>query len=630
MRRLLVLSCLLAALAALAAAPAQAGLISGDAIDGPSRDIRELGDVDLARDGTGALAYVKQVDGVDRVFVARFENGVFQPAERIDVELATPSSHPVVGASDLGRLVVVFVSGGVVYGVVRPAGEGWTAPVPLAVGSNPAVDLSINGTAYTSFTSGEDVRVARVDRRTNAWGVLAQPADVDPARAAGVGTGRSRVAISADGIGVVTWGEGGHVYARKMFGEALSSAPQDLTPAAFDGRIPLLSDVPAIDAEDDSSYAWVVFRQSFTDGGSRILARRQRGTEFDPPVAIDDPGGEPVAAPEIDLNGRGVAVAMTAGQQSGQPMAAFTDRDLFGVGGRFLGPSASLPTVAPAIAENRSGLLAAVVGAPGQPPEVRVRTIEEAKPGPLEVALSRAELGPVAPQLGFAVAADRASGAIVAWVQGGPEERRIVAGYLDRPPGFFAGYTSQRCCQGPLPRLSWQPSSNLWGPLRYIVSIDGVAGRRDGGYARAAHDAARRPDPSMAGDRRRRARADEARAHAQPADRRPRPAADRALQPQAARRDGLRPRSRPQRGRAFHVGHRRHHRLVGRSLEGCAGALVAARASPLWRPGHVHARDHRRGRRRQRDAVRPRGADRIADGGAPPRRRRRRPPARAR
>ncbi len=475
MRRLLVLSCLLAALAALAAAPAQAGLISGDAIDGPSRDIRELGDVDLARDGTGALAYVKQVDGVDRVFVARFENGVFQPAERIDVELATPSSHPVVGASDLGRLVVVFVSGGVVYGVVRPAGEGWTAPVPLAVGSNPAVDLSINGTAYTSFTSGEDVRVARVDRRTNAWGVLAQPADVDPARAAGVGTGRSRVAISADGIGVVTWGEGGHVYARKMFGEALSSAPQDLTPAAFDGRIPLLSDVPAIDAEDDSSYAWVVFRQSFTDGGSRILARRQRGTEFDPPVAIDDPGGEPVAAPEIDLNGRGVAVAMTAGQQSGQPMAAFTDRDLFGVGGRFLGPSASLPTVAPAIAENRSGLLAAVVGAPGQPPEVRVRTIEEAKPGPLEVALSRAELGPVAPQLGFAVAADRASGAIVAWVQGGPEERRIVAGYLDRPPGFFAGYTSQRCCQGPLPRLSWQPSSNLWGPLRYIVSIDGVA-----------------------------------------------------------------------------------------------------------------------------------------------------------
>ena len=82
-----------------------------------------------------------------------------------------------------------------------------------------------------------------------------------------------------------------------MFGEALSTAPQDLTPASFDGRVSLLSDLPAIDAEDDSSYAWVVFRQSFADGGSRILARRQRGTEFDPPVAIDEPGGEPVAAP---------------------------------------------------------------------------------------------------------------------------------------------------------------------------------------------------------------------------------------------------------------------------------------------------------------------------------------------
>ena len=475
MRRPLLLTLLLAvlpALATLAATPAHAGFFSGDAIDGPSADIRALGDLDLARDGTGALTFVKRVDGVDRVLAARFEGGVFQAPEVIDAPLASAASQPVVGAADGGRLVVVFVSGGVVHGVVRPAGAAWSAPVPLGAGSDPAVDLSINGTAFASFTSGGDVRVARLDRRTNAWGVLEQPADIDRARTAGVGAGRSRVAISADGVGVVTWGEAGHVFARKMFGGGLSTSPQDLTPPTFDDRVSTLSELPEIDAEDDSSYAWVVFRQRFADGGSRILARRQRGTGFDPPVAVDDGSGEPVAAPRIDLNGRGVAVAVTAGAQSGEPMMALTDRDLFGAGGRLFGPSVATPPVVPAIAENNDGLIGAVLGGAGEAPYVRVRTIEDAKLGP-EHTLSRPELGPVAVGLGFDVAADRASGAVAAWVQGGPDDRRIVAGYLDRPPGFFAGYTSQRCCQPALARLSWQPSFNLWGPVRYVVSVDG-------------------------------------------------------------------------------------------------------------------------------------------------------------
>ena len=467
MRRLALLTSIFAAVLA---APAQAALFAGDAIDGPNPDIRSLGDLDLARDSTGALTYVRAVGGVDHIFVSRFGGGVFQPAEQVDGGLPA-GSQPVVGAADGGRLVVVFVSGGVVHGLVRPAGGTWSAPVPLAVGSEPSVDLSINGTAYASFTSGGDVRIARLDRRTNAWELLAQPADVDPARVAGAGSGRSRVAISADGIGVVTWGEGGRVYARKMFASKLSNAPQDLTPASFEGRVPVLSDLPDIDAEDDSSYAWVTFRQHFSDGGSRILARRQRGTGFDPPVAVDA-GGEAVGAPRIDLNGRGVAVAMTTGAQTGQPMWSMTSRDQFGPGARLFGASAAAPAVMPAISENNAGLMGAVLGGPGGLPYVRVRTIEDGRPG-VEQVLSRPELGAVAPELGFDVAADRASGVVVAWVQGGPADRKIVAGYRDRPPGNFFGYTSQRCCQPKLPRLSWQPAFNLWGPVRYVVTIDG-------------------------------------------------------------------------------------------------------------------------------------------------------------
>jgi hypothetical protein len=65
-------------------------------------------------------------------------------------------------------------------------------------------------------------------------------------------------------------------------------------------------------------------------------------------------------------------------------------------------------------------------------------------------------------------------------VQGGPDDRRIVAGYLDRPPGRFVGYTVARCCQAALARLSWQPSFNLWGTLRYEVRVDGeLVGKTD-------------------------------------------------------------------------------------------------------------------------------------------------------
>jgi hypothetical protein len=470
MRRLLLLT---AFFAAAAAAPAQAAFFPGEQIDGPSADIRALGDLDLARDGTGALAYVKRVEGIDHIFVTRFEGGSFKPAERVDAALPTESSQPVVGASDGGRLAVVFVSGGVVHGVVRPAGGAWSAPVPLALGSEPSVDLSINGTAYATFTAGGgDVRVARLDRRTNTWGVIEQPADIDPARVAGVGSGRSRVAISADGIGVVTWGEAGHVYARKMFGATLSNSPQDLTPTDFEGRIPLLSELPEIDAEDDSSYAWVVFRQTFVDGGSRVLARRQRGTGFDPPVAIDEASGEPVGPPRIDISGRGVGIGMTTGAVGGQPMWSMLERDKFGPGARLFGPSVAAPAVMPAMSENNSGLMAAVIAGPGEPAYVRARTVDDDEPA-VEQVISRPELGAVVPELGFDAAADRASGVVVAWVQGGPEDRRIVAGYLDRPPGFFAGYSSQRCCQSPLPRLSWQPSFDLWGAVSYVVTVDG-------------------------------------------------------------------------------------------------------------------------------------------------------------
>jgi hypothetical protein len=477
MRRLPTLV-LAAVLACALAAPAEAAFFAGDPLDGPSPDVRAIGDLDLARDGTGALAWVRAIDGVDHIVVSRFEGGAFQPLERVDGALAGPSSQPVVGASGDGRLAIVFVNAGTVYGVVRPAaGQPYAAPVPFGPGADPSVDLSINGTAFASFTAGGDVRIVRLDRRTNGWTGLAQPADVDPARPAGVGNGRSMVAISADGIGVVTWGEAGHVFARKMFHEGVSNAPQDLTPPDFGGRVSTVSDLPYVDAEDDSSYAWIVFRQAFADGGSRTLARRQRGTAFDPPVAVDT-GDEPVRDPRIDLNGRGQGLAASAGATSGQPLAALIDkRDAFGAGTRILGPGTAQTMVAPAISENNLSIVAAVLAGPAAPPAVVVRPFDDGVAGK-DALLSRPELGPVDPLGGFDAASDRSGGSIVAWVQGAPAERRIVAGYFDRPPSRFVGYTGQGCCRGVTPTLKWQEAFDIWGPTRYEVLVDGaVAGQ---------------------------------------------------------------------------------------------------------------------------------------------------------
>ena len=448
-----------------AGAPAQAAYFPGDPVD----DASAVGGVDLARDGTGAVVYVKSEGGVDHVFASRFQNGVFQPPQRLDTGLAGPGSQPVVAAAPDGRLAVAFTNSGIVYGVARQPGQPFAAPVALASGSLPSIDLSIHGAGLVSLTSPEgDVRIARLDRRNNGWAVLAESADVGAANPAGVGNGRSKIAISADGVGIVTWGEAGHVWARKVFGSGISNAPQDLTVPSFGSRVSTVSELPDVDAEEDSSYAWVVYRQLFSDGGSRILARRQRGTAFEAPVAIDA-GDEPATAPRIDLAPRGLGLTAMSGAASRQPMAASIDRrDAFLPIGRILSPSIVGPAAVPALGENDEGVVAAILGGLGEAPYVRLRPFIEGKPQ-ADVTLSRAELGPVAPTAGLEAAVDRVSGVIVTWLQGG----KLVAGYQDREPGNFVGYTSRRCCVAAKARLTWQPAFDLWGPIRYEILVDG-------------------------------------------------------------------------------------------------------------------------------------------------------------
>jgi hypothetical protein len=434
---------------------AQAGTFPGDPVDGPAAGLR-ITDLDLARDGTGGVAYVRN----DGVFVSRFVGGKFQPPELLGAT-GGPSAGAAVAAGSGGRLAVVYASGGAVYAVLKAAGDQpWGAPVPLGPGSDPSADMSINNTAYATFTQGGNVNVARLDRRTNTWALLPAPADASVTATAGTGALRSKVAVSADGVALITWGEEApdgttHVIARKAFGAGLSASPQDLTVPGGGS-----ADLPEVDAEDDSSFAWVTFRQS-VGGVARVFARRQRGTQFDDAVFAD--GGNAATDPRIALSGRGEGLLSSTGGASG--IGSILRQDKLGTGFG-LGPGGGTLT-APAMAENSDGFIAFA-----QPTGVGIRQFDAGR-ALADVALTRAELGPVDLGGGLEAAVSRANDGVVVWTQGSPDARTLVAGYTDRPPLAFATSSGASWRNPASLPLKWAPAFDLWGPLTYTIQIGG-------------------------------------------------------------------------------------------------------------------------------------------------------------
>ncbi|HEX2105347.1 MAG TPA: hypothetical protein VHF51_16970 [Solirubrobacteraceae bacterium] len=484
-RRLLVTSA--AVLAGLAIAPAVAQgavgrFVAGELIDGPSADVQRVGDVDLARDGGGALVYVKREAGVDHVFVTRLVAGAWQPPERLDAALPTPSAQPVVSAADGGRLAVAYISGGALYTQVRPAADQpFTAPQLVApAASNPSVDLSTNGVAYVSFTvpgaGGHDVAVARKDRAGTGFAVVSAALDVDPALDAGHGAGRSRVAVAADGVALVVWGEGGRVVARRVFENRPSLAPQDAT---VEGGGAASS--PDVDVQDDSSFAWVVFRQVFGDGRAHAVARKLVGSLFDPPVAVDGqavPSPGDAGLPRIDINGRGEGYAATdvAGTAFGAVLKDRKFNPAVPLGPTF--PTAALPVAA--VDESGDGLVA------WQAPDLTIHARaydnrRESRTVQLpagDAALSHPGAGPSDAANGLEAAADRAGDAVVAFVQGTAGSRSIVVASFDRVPGAFRLNSGSRWRNATRAPLRWSRSFELWGPVTYSLEVNGqVIGR---------------------------------------------------------------------------------------------------------------------------------------------------------
>ena len=476
------LICAITAVAALAApAAAHAGVFPGEVVDGPSADLVRMGDVDVARDGTGAVVYVKQDGGTNHVFVSRLADGAWQPPERVDAGLGDAGSQPAVAASTGGRLAIAFVSGTNLYSVVRPAGQGMLPPQLLGSNaSSPAVDMSINGAAYITYTAGGDVRAARLDRTSTAFTELGAVLDVNPGQPAGdTPTRQSDVAVSADGTGLAVWGERGddgrdHVYARRLYNASLSTAPQDLTLSDFQGHSGGSADAPDVDIEDDSSYAWVAYRQVL-DGTPRAVARRLVGSVFDAPVIVDPfsfPASEGVDPPAIEMNGTGGGIVTVSSSNTHQVYTALLADDEFAKGAfRIDGSPGNATPARPltGVAQGGNGFVSWLQSDPGLGLHVRVYDIKTGfEP---DTAASKPDFGPVDPSLGYDGSADRVNDAAVVAMQGSGSDRRLVAAMIDRPPGKPVGTTTQKVRR--FKGLSWQPAFELWGTPTYTVQLDG-------------------------------------------------------------------------------------------------------------------------------------------------------------
>lgn len=461
---------------------AQAGWVSTEALDGPSPDIVRMGDMDISRDGTGVLAYVRRDEGAEHVVVSRLVDGAWTPPERVDAGLPDGTS-PTVAASEGGRVAVAWSGGGGVWASVRDHGApGFSPPQPLADGASaPSLDMSVGGVGYVSFTApgggGGDVRVARLDRRTSVFRLLPDVLDITGDNGAGLGAGRSKIAVAADGTAVGVWGEAGRVFARRIFDDRVSLAPQDMTADTVDGRAGApTADMPEIDIEDDSSFAWATFRQRFDDGRLHLIARRLVGSAFDPPVGVDGfgfPAGADVASGRIDLNGRGEGIAVTGAGPAGV-FSSLLHEDAF-FPGALLGFATGNGIPAGGVADNNDAFAAyraadGILRARAFDIDPRSRAVPP--PGP-EAVLSTPDFGPVDEDGGLDLAVDRGGDMAVAAVQGSGPDRRLVVASFDRAPGSFTTYSTGKLRRQNRPTLTWQAPFELWGPLRYRVEVAG-------------------------------------------------------------------------------------------------------------------------------------------------------------
>ncbi|MEA2466926.1 MAG: hypothetical protein QOJ57_1052, partial [Thermoleophilaceae bacterium] len=483
MRRLAVI----VALMLLAPATARAGFIPAVAVDGPSADVLSAGDVELARDGAGAVTYLRLEGGAAHVFASTLVLGAPGPPQRLDVGQVNASAQPRVAASNGGRVLVTWVNDGQLFASLRPSSaEAFSPPVTVSSPSqagvrDPSLSMTINGKAYAGFTTASGDVWAAYMAVDGSWTLPDAPLDVDPARTAA----GSAVAASGDGTALFAWTETGadgvsHVLARRVIRQRLGTVPREVSVGSLDGRPGGSADSPGVGIEYDPSYAWVVFRQDFDDGGvvtSRALVRRLKASDFDPPAPIDGltfPAGNGADQPRIAFTGRGRGTFSAGLRGPFGVMGTLLKNDVFQPTKRLDAGSVGAPPFAvPTAADDSTGTVSWQRGVG------IVGSHFDAKLVAPEVELSVPDFGPVDASAGLEASADRPGNAAITFAQGDPAVRRVVVALYDLPPRAPAAHNDERWRADARPTLHWAAVVDAWSstPVTYRLEIDHVAVR---------------------------------------------------------------------------------------------------------------------------------------------------------
>lgn len=459
-------------------------------VDGPSPDIVGLSGLAVARDGTGGVVYLKNVGGTQHVFVSRLLGGSFQVPQEIDASLPSASSQPVIAAANGGLLLLAFVNNGTLYvAQALSASVGISAPKALYTGGdNPSLRLSPFGKAYLAFTapygSGSQVRAAYWTQ--GVWALESSPLNAVPGDDAGTGTGRPQVATAGDGIGIVVWGEAGHILSRRVWGVEPSVVTEQAD-APLPGCSELSADDPQAGVGGDSSFVGVAFQELLQCGAQRqqrVLMNRLRGSAYDgikPIDGLSTSAADGAEQPQVVMSEYG-AGWMLSTRDGSNPLDA---NQIFAtplinnaVTQGVIRIDSLANTGSPYVAGGTAGLFSNVIAwqqTPGSAgaPEIRVRfTTESTEIGP-EVVVSSPDNGPTDAADGLAASGDINGDGLVAWVQGVAGARQIMAVQMYQPPGGLHPLSKLRYVRSGHPLLSWSTVHDPWA-LAYRVIVDGV------------------------------------------------------------------------------------------------------------------------------------------------------------
>lgn len=474
-------------------------------IDGPSAELVGEPAAAMSEDGSGGIAYLKQVDGRDHVFAAKFEDGVWDAPQRIDVGQQFDSNWPRIAAGDNGRLLVTWTQD---FGVTTdrmfsatmdPGARGFQSPVPVdfdigkATSTYPDLTMSRGGQAYLVYnvvtdTStgnppgyiGLDVRVSRYSNRL--WTAVGSRIDRNSGVPMRIPSAAIAPQIGADvqGQAVVSWLEPDdefidRVWARRVFG-GTTGIPLRVSPTTWN-NLPLRGGVDAFGMDVAGfGQATVAFRQQPGQTGAldatRVMVNgmpdvfTEGGDKFGEPQLADDVARGSVGTPAVGVDGRGLfATAFSVGPAT--LLGAGDDFSIFGV--ERVDQSTSSLEGSPQVDVAESG--AGVVAWREQRTTGGVLAVQERRAdGVLESTELSAprggSLGP--PALGGSGLGD----GIVAFSQGTGVGTQVAATVIDAPPDPFLVLVPDGYQRKDKIRVAWDPSPNAIGEVTYSVSVD--------------------------------------------------------------------------------------------------------------------------------------------------------------